>query len=53
MSHSFPTRRSSDLFVSLMDAPALLVEAFFGDNSEALKFKDLNKHAKLLIDTLC
>jgi N-acetylmuramoyl-L-alanine amidase len=40
-------------FVSLMDAPALVLEPFFGDNAEALKFKDLNKYAKLLIDTFC
>ena len=40
-------------FVSLMDAPALVVEPIFGDNKESLKFKDLTKHAKLLIDTFC
>jgi N-acetylmuramoyl-L-alanine amidase len=40
-------------FVSLMDAPAIVLEPFFGDNKESLNFKDLNKHAKLLIDTFC
>jgi N-acetylmuramoyl-L-alanine amidase len=40
-------------FVNSMDAPAIVLEPFFGDNAEAIKFKDLNKHAKLLIDTLC
>jgi len=40
-------------FFKLMDAPCLILEPFFGDNKEALKFKDVNKYAKLLIDTFC
>jgi N-acetylmuramoyl-L-alanine amidase len=40
-------------FLKLMDGPAVIYEPFFGDNAEAIKFKDVNKHAKLLIDLLC
>jgi N-acetylmuramoyl-L-alanine amidase len=40
-------------FLKLMDAPAVIYEPFFGDNAEAIKFKDFNRHAKLLIDLLC
>ena len=40
-------------FLSLMDAPALILEPFFGDNKECLNFKDLNKYAKIIIDTFC
>jgi hypothetical protein len=36
-----------------MDAPAVIYEPFFADNVEAIKFKDINRHAKLLIDILC
>jgi N-acetylmuramoyl-L-alanine amidase len=40
-------------FLKLMDAPAVIYEPFFADNVEAIKFKDINRHAKLLIDILC
>ena len=40
-------------FMKLMDPPAVIYEPFFADNVEAIKFKDINRHAKLLIDILC
>ena len=35
-------------FLKLMDKPALILEPFFGDNAEALKFKDHKKYAELI-----
>jgi N-acetylmuramoyl-L-alanine amidase len=40
-------------FLKLMDAPAIILEPFFGDNKEAIDFKDVNKYAKTLIDIFC
>jgi N-acetylmuramoyl-L-alanine amidase len=40
-------------FLKLMDAPAIILEPFFGDNKEAVSFKDVNKYAKSLIDIFC
>jgi N-acetylmuramoyl-L-alanine amidase len=40
-------------FHKLIDAPTLILEPFFGDNQEAIKFKDVNKHAKVLIEVFC
>jgi N-acetylmuramoyl-L-alanine amidase len=41
------------LFLKLIDAPCLILEPFFGDNKEALLFKDHKKYAELLIKTFC
>lgn len=41
------------VFLKKVNAPCIIVEPFFGDNKEALLFKDVNKYAKFLIDTFC
>lgn len=41
------------LFLELLDAPCLIYEPFFGDESEALKFKDPKKLANLIKEVLC
>lgn len=40
-------------FLKLIDAPALILEPFFGDNKEAIKFKDHKKYAEILTKILC
>ena len=40
-------------FLKYINAPTVIYEPFFGDNKESLLFKDINKHAKILIDILC
>ena len=39
-------------FLKLINAPALIVEPFFGDNEETIAFKNKMKYAKTLIDNL-
>lgn len=41
------------VFLKKVNAPCIIVEPFFGDNKEALLFKDVNKYAKFLIDVFC
>ena len=40
-------------FLKLINAPALILEPFFGDNKEAIEFKDVKRYADLLVKTLC
>lgn len=40
-------------FLRLMDAPAIILEPFFGDNKEALLFKDHKKYADLIEKVFC
>lgn len=41
------------LLLKLLKAPSLIVEPFFGDNKEALLFKDHKKYANFIIKTFC
>lgn len=41
------------LFLALMDADAIIVEPFFGDHPEALKFENEAEYAQLIKDWLC
>lgn len=53
---AIPISNSSDRgywFLKLMNAPALILEPFFGSNIEANKFKDTKQYAKLIFDTFC
>lgn len=40
-------------FLHYMDAPAIILEPFFGDEDECLKFQNEAEYAQLIIDTLC
>lgn len=40
-------------FLYFMKANAMILEPFFGDEEEALKFKNPGKYAKVVMDTLC
>ena len=40
-------------FLSLMNAPAIIVEPFFGDEDEALKFSAPAKYAGILTELFC
>lgn len=40
-------------FLSLMKAPAIIVEPFFGDHVESLKFADTVKYSKILYNLFC
>lgn len=40
-------------FLKLIDAPAIILEPFFGSNPESLKFLDEEKYAKHLLDIFC
>ena len=46
-----PTQRGGG-FLSKMSAPAIILEPFFGDTEEALKFESENKYASVIIDLL-
>ncbi len=41
------------LFLDMLEAPCLIFEPFFGDESEALKFEDHKKLAKVITKALC
>lgn len=40
-------------FLKLIDAPAVILEPFFGSNYESLKFKDIREYANHLIKVFC
>jgi len=40
-------------FLALMKADAMILEPFFGDNEESLKFKNECDYADIIIKTLC
>jgi len=40
-------------FLALMKADAIILEPFFGDNEESLKFKNEAEYAEILIKTFC
>ena len=40
-------------FLSLMEAPAIIVEPFFGSHEESLKFENAGVYAQCLKDWLC